>query len=150
MHIKCVYILSHERWARHALSRDRQDIDKSIVHCTEAILLPPVSLADHSGNIVRLLFNLAKILLERSKEFDQPEDVKFHIEYLRYLRGLALDSFGVPRSDLTTSLIQGLGLQVVKLEAGDATQNIKEMLSLCRELLTSTYQQTFPSPLFTP
>ncbi|KAI0295120.1 hypothetical protein B0F90DRAFT_1752811 [Multifurca ochricompacta] len=31
-------------------------------------------------------------LFRRSKEFKQPEDVKYVIEYLRHLRGLPLDT----------------------------------------------------------
>ena len=150
-YVKCVYHLAHERWARYELSRDKQDRDKSIVHCTEAILLPPASLEEHSGNVVRILFHLANILLERFVEFEQPEDIKCSIEYFRYLRHfpvLALDSFDVPLNDVTTSLILSLGIQVEKSEVGIWTGNIKEMVDLCRGLFASSSSAGFPVDAF--
>ena len=148
IHIKCVYILSHERRTRYRLSGEKQDYDKSIVHLTEAILLPPVSRADHARNVLRFLFNLSIALRERFEEFNQPEDVKYSIEYLRHLRGLALDSFAVPRNNIITSLIQALGCQVERSEVGVKTGNIKEMLVLCRELLSSDLLADFPVAAF--
>ena len=135
------------RLARYRLSQDKNDLDKSIVHCTEAILLPP---SERSNNIVRLLFDIACALLQRTAKFGhwQPHDIKYSIEYLRYLRGLPLNSFHVPRSDVTTSLIAALANQVLS-DAEDGTQRIKEMVDLCRELLTSTLWGDFPDAVFT-
>jgi tetratricopeptide (TPR) repeat protein len=138
------------RLERYNLSQQKEDLSKSIVHCTEAILLPPVSRdGAHLNNALQLLFYLARSLLERSKKFKQPEDIEYSIEYLRYLRGLPLDSFDprVPRNLLTTLLIRALGIQV-DLEAGDGTPNIKEMVELCRELLTSNISADFPIGAF--
>jgi CHAT domain-containing protein len=137
-HINSVYNLAEERWARYELSKEKQDIDKSIVHCTEAIFLPPVP---RDGPLLNsgfhLLFHIVFALLERSEKFEQPEDVKYSIEYLRYLRGLPLDSFDLrlPRNLVTSSLVRALGIQV-ELEVGDGTPNMREMVVLCRELLT--------------
>jgi CHAT domain-containing protein/tetratricopeptide (TPR) repeat protein len=138
------------RLERYNLSQQKEDLSKSIVHCTEAILLLPVSRdGAHLNNALQLLFYLARTLVERSKKFKQPEDIKYSIEYLRYLRGLPLDSFGprVPGNLLTTSLIGALGIQV-DLEAGDGTPNIKEMVVLCHELLTSNISADFPIGAF--
>jgi tetratricopeptide (TPR) repeat protein len=121
------------------LSQDKEDIDKAIVHWTQAILLPPVSQAYQSGT---LLANVAFALVERSKKFKQPHDIKYSIEYYRYLRGLPLGSFDVPRDDVTRSLIRALGAQV-ESEAGDGTQKIKDMVVLYRELITSTLSAGF-------
>ncbi len=99
------------RFGRYKLSQQKDDLDKSILHYTEAIFLPPFSEVGVSLNIVQLLFRLAFALLHRS-EFEQPEDIKYAIEYLRYLRGLPLDSFDVHRNSVTTSLIQALAIQV--------------------------------------
>ena len=118
------------------------------MHCTIAIFLPPVSRDGHfPSNFFSLLFLLAHTLLERSEEFEQPEGIKDPIKYLRYLRGSTLDSFGVPRSLVTTSIVQGLRIQV---EAGDGNgaRNIKEMVVLCRELLTSDLSASFPEAAF--
>ena len=113
-----------------------------------AIFLPPVSRDGHfPSNFFSLLFLLAHALIERSEEFKQPEGIKYPIEYLRYLRGSTLDSFSIPRSLVTTSLVQGLEIQV-EVGKGDGTQNIKEMVVLCRELLTSDFSASFPSAAF--
>jgi tetratricopeptide (TPR) repeat protein len=136
-HINCVYNLVEVRFARYKLSQDKEDLDKAIVHCTEAIFLPPVSRDGlHLRNVVQLLFRLAFGLLVRSVEFEQPEGIKYSITYLQHLRGLPLDSFYVSRNLVTRSLLRALAIQV-KSEAGDGTRNIKEMVALCRELLTS-------------
>jgi tetratricopeptide (TPR) repeat protein len=136
-YIDCVYDLAEERWARYQLSQEKQDLDKCIVHCTEAIFLPPVFQDGPDPNSVcQLFFLLVSALLARSDKFGQPEGVKYSIEYLRYLRGLPLDSFDirVPRNLVTTSLIHALSIQV---RLGDGSRNLKEMVVLCRELLTS-------------
>ena len=113
-----------------------------------AIFLPPIS---RDGliprNVFDVLFHLAHALIERSEEFKQPEGIKYPIEYLRYLRGSTLDSFRVPRRFVTTSLVKGLGIQV-EVGDGDGTQNIKEMVVLCRELLTSDFSAYFPDTAF--
>ena len=58
-----------------------------------------------------------------------PECVKHFIEYLQYIRGLILDSFNVPRNDVTTSLIPALATRV-RLDTSDRIRNISEMMLL--------------------
>ncbi|KAH9005587.1 CHAT domain-containing protein [Lactarius hatsudake] len=137
-HINGVHTLADARFARYKLSQQKEDLDKSILHCTEAILLQPVSRDGLSSYIVELLYDLAFTLLRRSERFERPEDVKYAIKYLRYLRGLPvpLDSLGIPGNTVTRSLVKALAVQV-KLESGDGTRNIEEMVALCRELLTT-------------
>ena len=147
-YINCIYNLAEVRWARYQLSQAKQDFDKSIVHCTEAIFLPPVSRdGPHLNNVFQLLFHLASALLERSEEFEQHEGIEYSILYLRYLRGLPLDPFDLSRNDVTASLIQALASQI-ELDAGDMTRNIKEMVVLCRELLASNISADFPEGAF--
>ncbi|KAH9019565.1 CHAT domain-containing protein [Lactarius deliciosus] len=131
-----VHILAMARFARYRRLRQKEDLDKSILHFTEAILLPPISRARRFLNVVQLLFRLALALLRRSEESTQLEDVRYSIEYLQYLRGLALESFNTPRNEVVTTLIQALAVQV-QLAAGDGTRNIEEMVVLYRELLSS-------------
>ena len=134
-HINCIYNIVEERFARYRLSQDKVDLDKSILYCTEAIFLPPVDRHEHPlNNFVQLLCFLAFRLQEHS-ELDQPEAVEHSIEYLRYLRGLNLDSFDLPRNEVTSLLIRVLATRVT-LDAGDRTRDMKEMVVLCRELLT--------------
>ena len=134
---------------RYRQSGEKEDLDKSIVHSTMAIFLPPVS---HEGlflsNAFDLLFHLAYASIKRSAEFDQPEGIKCSIEYLRFLRGSTLNSFDTPRNLVTTSLVQGLGVQV-KAGHGDGMRDIKEMVVLCRELLkSSNLSASFPEATF--
>jgi CHAT domain-containing protein len=132
------------RFARYKLSQLKEDLDKSILHYTDAIFLPP---AAHSLNLVQLIFRLTSALLHRSERFDQLEDVKSSIKYLRYLRGLPLDPLDVPSDTVTISLIEALATQV-RLDAGDGTRDIKEMVVLCRVLLTSNRSADFPVGAF--
>ncbi|KAH9025938.1 hypothetical protein EDB85DRAFT_2292020 [Lactarius pseudohatsudake] len=142
-----VHTLAMARPLRYDLSREKEDLDKSILHFTEAIFLPPVSRDGFSLNIVELLFGLARALLYRSKQIEQPEDVKYSIEYLRYLRRLPLDSFDLSKHTVTMLLIQALGVQV-GLEAGDGTQDVNEMIDLCREFLGPNISADFPAAAF--
>jgi tetratricopeptide (TPR) repeat protein len=135
-YISCVNSLAEAQWQRYQLSDDQEDIDKTIVHCTEAILLSPVSRDEpHFENVIQPFFHLACALVERF-ELEESEDVKYPIAYLRFLRGLHLDSFDLPRNVITTALIRALSIQA-ELDAVDATRNTKEMTLLWRELLTS-------------
>ena len=139
-HINSVHKLAVTRWMRYQQSKEKEDLDKSILHCTMAIFLPPIFRDEprdklFPSNVFDLFYLLAHALLERS-EFEQPEGIKDPIEYLRFLRGSTLESFGVPRNLVTTSLVQGLGIQV-ETGDGDGTRNIKEMVVLCHELLAS-------------
>ena len=145
-HIKRVYKLARARCARYHQSREKEDLDKSIVHYTSSIFLLPVSRA---SDIPRLLFDLTIALRKRSEKYKQPEGLEYSIKYLRYLRTFPIDSLGISRTVLTTSLICALGTQ---LEWGteNETWDIKEMMVLCRELLVSSVssQGAFPIAAF--
>ncbi|KAN0134110.1 CHAT domain containing protein [Lactarius tabidus] len=138
-HINCVNDLFYARWERFQLSQEKEDHDTSIVHCTEAIFLPHVRGGPPLNNILHLLFALALSLLERYDEFEQPEGVNYSIEYLRYLRRFpsGFASSYIPRTVVTTTISWALLIQVT-LGTGNGTQNIKEMVVLCNELLSSS------------
>ena len=113
-----------------------------------AILLPPVSRDGlFIDTIFDLLFLLAYALIDRYEEFEQSEGIKYAIEYLRFLRGSSLDSFCSSRNLVTTYLVKGLGI-LVEVGDGDGTREIKEMVMLCRELLTSNSSTSFPDAAF--
>ena len=133
-YIHHVQLLAVAQFARYDLSHQKDDLDKSILHNTEAILLPRMFWT--SLNIVKTLCHLAIALLERSEEFEQPEGIKCSIEYLRHLRRFPLDSFDVSRTGVTTSLTQALRTQIM-LGVGNWTHDIEEMVALCNELLSS-------------
>ncbi|KAH9005604.1 hypothetical protein EDB86DRAFT_1464069 [Lactarius hatsudake] len=110
---------------------------------------PGMGIPSNSLNIVKLLLYLAFALLLRSEKFEQPEDVKYSIAYLRYLRRLPLDSFDLSKHTVTTLLIRTLGVQV-HLEAGDGTQDVNEMTDLCHGFLGPNISADFPVAAFRP
>jgi tetratricopeptide (TPR) repeat protein len=137
-----VHVLTKARYDRFLLLQQKEDLDKSIVRCTEAILLPSPSQVGLSVNVVQLLFSLAHALLSRSLIFKQPQDAKSSTKYLQYLQGLPLNSFGVPRDDIARSLT--LALQFGS-EAEDGTQNhVDTMVAHCRKLLASNTSTDIP------
>ena len=146
--ITCVYNLVVAQWARHRLSRTKETLDKFIIHCTKAIILLPIFRAENSVNVVRLLISIACALLERFRVSKQSHDIKYSIEYLRYLRGLPLDSIDIPRDDVTYLLIRALYTTQVDWEAGDGTWDIEEMVVLYRDLLISSSLAGFPNDGF--
>ncbi|KAH9012803.1 CHAT domain-containing protein [Lactarius pseudohatsudake] len=137
-YITCVYRLANVRWARYRLSQTKEDLDKAIVQFTEAIFL----LSD-SRRIVRLLFRLAYALLVRFERFKQPDGLNSSIEYFRYLRGLPLDFSDALDNLVTPLLIRALAVES-EAASGDGTRNIREMVVLCHELLTSDMSAHFP------
>ncbi|KAI9444063.1 hypothetical protein H4582DRAFT_2071659 [Lactarius indigo] len=142
-----VHDLAKARFVRYQLSEQKEDLDKCILHCTEGIFLPPASQDGHSLNVVQLLSLLATALRCRSEKFKQPEDIKYSIEYLRYLRRLPLHSFHLSRNTVATLLVQALCIQV-KSEAGDGRQDVNEMVDLCHEFLGSNMSADFPAAAF--
>ena len=130
-------------FARYRQSHQKDDLDKSILYHTEAIILLHTQ-AEPFLNVMETLFHLTLTLLERSENFKEPEGLKYSIEYLRHLRRFPLDSFDVPRSTVTTSLIRALSTQV-RLNTGNGTQDIKEMVVLCKELLSSNKSEDVPT-----
>ncbi|KAI0291363.1 CHAT domain-containing protein [Multifurca ochricompacta] len=137
----CIHLLAKSRFIRYELSEQKEDLDKSIVHSTEAIFLPP-SWGLYL-NVIQIFFQLALSLFRRSKKFKQTEDAKCAVEYLRHLRGLPLDIVEVPHKVITTLLVQALDIQV-ELEV-DGTGDIEEMVMLCQELLTCHSSENYPT-----
>jgi hypothetical protein len=127
--------LAWERLLRHALSDQREDLDKGLVHFAEAILLPPISRPQHRPITLNTLFYLASTLVLRSDMYKQPEDAIYATKYLLHLRDQPHSIPGVPHHKVTAMLVDALSSQV-KLGAGNVMQNIREMAVLSRELLT--------------
>ncbi|KAH8992715.1 CHAT domain-containing protein [Lactarius akahatsu] len=148
IHIVGVQSLAIGRFMRYGWFEEKEDLDKCILHFTEAILLPPVPTAAPGLSIVELLFRLALVLLHRSKKFEQLDDVRCAVEYLRCLRALPLDSSDLLRNKVTESLVEALYFHV-RLGTQDPRRNMEEMLVLCRELLASDISTHFPTAAFT-
>ena len=133
-------------FARYTLSHQDDDLDKSILHHTEAIIFLHIQ-AEPFLDVVGTLFRLTLALIERSEKFKQPEGIKYSIEYLRHLQRFPFDSFGVPGTNVTASLIRALSTQV-QLNAGNGTQDLKEMVVLCNELCSSNESEDVPTAVF--
>lgn len=129
---------------RYMRSNDERYLDTSILLFTYVIFLPsPPStvIEDHPTNPIWAFYTLTTILLHRLLNAPQPHDVRYCDTYLRYLRGQSFEAFGVPRDDVTASLVNGLAFQQV-LELGKSTQGLEEMSALGHELLVSDLPET--------
>jgi CHAT domain-containing protein/tetratricopeptide (TPR) repeat protein len=142
-YIEHLQALAMTRFVRYKSLHQKEDLDKSILHFTEAIFLLPIK-AEPPLSVVKTLFHLASVLNERSEKFKQPEDNKYAMEYLRHVRRFPLDLFDVSRTVVTTWLIRALKTHV-RLSAGNGTQYIKEMVILCHELLSSRKSAVIPA-----
>jgi CHAT domain-containing protein len=123
--------LAEMRHHRHNLSNQNEDLDKSIVHLTESLLLPSISWLQHGRNILHTLSTLAQSLVMRANLSKQPEDLIYATKYLIHLRDQPVSISFLSRY----WLVRALALQI-ELEAGNVMQNIREMIVLSRELLT--------------
>ena len=132
---------------RYKMLHQKDDLEKSILQCTEVILLLPTSCT--SPIIVKTLFLLAFALLKRSEEFEQPKDIKYSIDYLRHLRTFPFDFFDsdLSRTIVTTHLARALRTQI-RLGAGNWTHDIEEIVALCNELLSSNQSENAPTDAF--
>ena len=126
--------LASKRHFRYSLLNQREDLDKEIAHLTELILL---SWLQRDTRIFASLFLLASALLLRSNVSKQPDDAIHATKYFSHLRDQPHEISSIPRYQVTAWLVDALDLQV-KLEAGDATQNIRKMAVLSRELLETS------------
>ncbi|KAH8991525.1 hypothetical protein EDB92DRAFT_2114518 [Lactarius akahatsu] len=124
------------RYQRYDLSNQSEDIDKSIFHLAELILLQPRSL-ELGRMILPSLFIIVAALVMRSKASNQPEGVIHAAKYLRYLRDHPHGVSGLSRQAVTAFLVDALACQV-ELEARNVMQRVEleEMAVLCYELLT--------------
>ena len=141
-----VQILAMARMARYTLSHQMGDLHKSMLHYAKAILLLPIH-TKPSLNVVKAFFYLAFSLLISSEEFKQPDGIKYAIEYLQYIRRFPLDSFDVSRAVVLKWLIRALRAQVTS-DAGNWIQNIKEMVVLCNDILSSNKPEDVPTAPF--
>jgi CHAT domain-containing protein len=133
------------RFLRYKRSNDERDVDASILLFTHAIFLPSSSILStvikDPPNLIWTFHNLTRLLLHRPLNASQPHDVQYCVRSLRYLRGQPLDAFGVPRGDVTASLVNALAFQHHS-EPSNGMQAVEEMSALCHELLASDLSET--------
>ena len=142
----CLLILGMLRSKRHSLSAQIEDLDMSILHFTQSILLPPRLWFEHGQLILQALFLLATALFTRSQLSQQPQDAICTAKYLRHLLEQPLHPSVVSRPQVMTMLVGVLVVQI-NSEAGNTMQNIGEMATLCSELLTLDVSNVDITPL---
>ena len=121
-----------------------EDMNKAILHLTEAVLLslPPLTDSDVRTCVVFCFFQLARSLFSRFHLKHQPEDLKHSVDYFRHLYHsdlrLRVDPFDIPRSQIIIEFAKALRTYV-ELEVSSAAvkRSIEEVVALCRELLIS-------------
>jgi len=112
------------------------DLDQSILHLTEAILLPLRVSGKFGVNVIEIFSELAFALIQRSKRSNEPEDANFAIQCLRCLRGQPLDSSCALQNEVSTSIIDALGIRAAS-GSSDGMQDIKDVITIYDELLDS-------------
>ena len=134
---------------RYQLSKRKEDIDKSMLHATEAILvLRWQRHASYRINIVEFFRNIAFSLGRRVNHSRSAEDSIYCIHYLRYLRDLPLEACNTSRSKFLEFFVKVLGNHV-GLHVGDETQAVEEMVGLCHEVLALEVSGDYPVEVFT-
>jgi len=133
--IGCIKALARALAKRYMLLRQVDDLEQSILCCTEAIFLPP-HWNKRCPNIAQDLHSTAQLLMSRATRNMHPEDVKRPVIYLRYLRGQSPEAFNISPDGVKENLMCALVLQVA-LELGDVMPDIEEMADLFLELLDS-------------
>ncbi|KAH9034015.1 hypothetical protein EDB83DRAFT_2525303 [Lactarius deliciosus] len=128
--------LAMAQFKRHMLSDQREDLDRSIFHFMQSMLLPHHLWLEHGLLFLQAQFFLASALFKRLELSKQSQDAVLAAEFLRHLLIQPLQTHGFPRHQAITMLLNVLAFQV-ELEASNAVQNIEEMAVLCHELLTS-------------
>ena len=122
---------------RFSMSHQKGDLDRAIVHLTEAILL---ELPFPPGLTVAFAFYcLASILLTRFAWFEQSEDVKSSAKYFLFIRTHsrphnAFDLSHLGDGGLASRLVCALAKNVM-LGPGDTIQDMKEIMAIIPDVL---------------
>jgi len=120
-------------------SRQKKDLDRSILNFTEATLIAPPWNGD-GQNIVHAFLVLANGLRTRLDDFNQSCDAQHLATYSHYLRSQLLETSGIPCDLFKQQCLSVLTSQPTR-GIRDVSQNIKEMVAHCRELLASNIPQ---------
>ena len=127
--------LAEARLARYHLSDEKDDLERSIAHSAEAILLLYHPLVRHDPNIITTFFFFSDALLRLSQKFNQLGYAKHCVKHFRYLRDQSLETSRITRGHITTGFAWALATQV-QLESIDPMGSIGDMAVLCCELLS--------------
>ena len=146
--------LAFQRLARFKSLGQKEDLDTSITHLTEAILVHPfrtdtlcVRFLGHFA--VTMLFQLAQGLVLRYNIFRKPEDLISSLNYLRYLRDnfYPIEAFQVARDTFLSTFVQALAHHVILKTGDDESEHFREMADSLRELGTKNFSEGHSNPL---
>jgi CHAT domain-containing protein len=123
------------RYKQSLDDRDRY-LDTSILQFTRTIFLPFDSSNKHGPNPISAFFFLTEALFFQLPKHQQHSNARYCIRYLRYLRDLSPEAFGISSNKVATLLVHALCVQA-RLEPDNAIGCFEEMSVLCQELLAS-------------
>jgi hypothetical protein len=117
--------------------RSHGQLDQSIFHWMEILLLPRTGSTPATALSLSVLANLLRI---RGKRFNQLDNIKNCVNYLRYFRDQRLQVVNISHDVITSRLVRALGDQVESRPSSDnVMKNINVVLYL--ELLNSDNPQ---------
>jgi hypothetical protein len=108
--------LAKWRYKHFKISASCGQLDQSILHLTENILLLRTGPMQATAPC---LYMLAQFLHIHWKRFNQPDDIKNCVNYLRYLRDQWLQDVYISRDIITSDLVKALGEQVESQSRSD-------------------------------
>ena len=116
-------------------SKQESDLDKVITHSTEAVLLPP------THDTVLTFLRLALLLLSRYSCHNQPDDIKYSVKYLRFLRNNfhSFEAFDVPyiSGRIPSGLLSALAHNLLLTPGDMMERDFEEMVALIPEVVTA-------------
>jgi CHAT domain-containing protein len=140
-HAHRVQLLALTLLERYCDLKQRDDLEQAILRFTEAMFLP-IHRDARPLDTVDIFCHLTFAISYRALDFNQPEDVKPCIMYLRYLRGqrckVPIDFADI----IMATLVRTLAVQA-ELGPGNVDLDIEEMADLCDELLNSDTSTEF-------
>jgi hypothetical protein len=133
-----LFSLAKAHLMRYKQSLDDRDryLDTSILQFTRTIFLPFDSSNKHGPNPISAFFFLTEALFFQLPKHQQHSNARYCIRYLRYLRDLSPEAFGISSNKVATLLVHALCVQA-RLEPDNAIGCFEEMSVLCQELLAS-------------
>ena len=119
---------------RFTLSRDKGDLDKGVVHLTEAVLL---QVRRPGKSVVDVFLSLTDALFSRFSFYKQTEDIKSLVKYFRFIRTNfhIIEASKMPHHQFVTHMIEVLAANL-RFGSGDMIQDMEEMAALTHELLS--------------
>ncbi|KAN0141044.1 hypothetical protein V8E53_000800 [Lactarius tabidus] len=129
-----LYLFARLQIERIEFSKEKSDHDKAITLYTEAVLV------SQTKDIVKVFFDLAFYLLQRSIIYRQLDDLKSSVKYFRFLRinFHSLEAFGIllTSGDLSSPLFWALAYKLGSTP-GDMAQDLEEMIALIPKFITA-------------